>query len=53
MAEFTREFVCPLYYGGIRATANGVPVFAIGTEVFEIGPDDETCKLIGAIQRPS
>ena len=52
MAEFTREFVCPLCYGSIRAERIDAPVFAIGTEVFEVGPDGEACKLIGTVQRP-
>ena len=51
MAEFTRGFVCPLCYGSIRGERIDVPVFAIGTEVFEVGKDGESCKLIGTVQR--
>lgn len=51
MVEFTKGFVCPLCYGSIRAERIDAPVFAIGSEVFEVGPDGESSKLIGTVQR--
>lgn len=51
MEEFTREFRCPHCNGAIYAERTEAPVFLLGDELFEVGPDEE-CKPLGTLKRP-
>lgn len=47
--EFTRTYDCSYCWGSLRAERTDTPIVTLDLEVFEVGPDGNSYKLIGQL----